>query len=441
MSYVIWEGSPVTMTKGTISMWFRVPQEMAEKVPSNETELGWYYDVLPDVIPLVAFSSQQDGPYQDFDQPVINTFYHNFAPPSDPPDYRPVPYYGLIAVQRPAKMSPSYIGVLFKGGEAILVAHLQTSDMGQGENTLADVTAAEGEVDEEGRLFGPTSLTFANSSSLDQKREFFPPAVGWITATKRKVAFDKWHHVLLSWELGEGNSAHGRVDDDDAPLKEFVDSHSLLYCSLDDQNLVANDLPCQYWFDDMDDNAIFCDGVFGLAGNPYGTNPDDDPLLPPYSGLPTYSVSFENGIQMDTVAVPSHPRYERTQFHGSDVPVTPILQIEVAELQIFGDLLLDTSEVDKRRAFIDYERNAEGNIVQDHEGNNLMKPVDPKRTEELLGRRPHVLLHRVSNWKKGKNTGSLGRDSEGNEILTGQFTPSGTISRYKPDPSLGVPAA
>jgi len=60
--------------------------------------------------------------------------------------------------------------------------------------------------------------------------------------------------------------------------------------------------------------------------------------------------------------------------------------------------------------------------------------------EKLLGKKPEILLHRSSNWKKGSNTGTLGLEFAGDgqiiERPAGQFVPTAKIEQYKPDPKL-----
>ena len=98
----------------------------------------------------------------------------------------------------------------------------------------------------------------------------------------------------------------------------------------------------------------------------------------------------------------------------------------MAELQIFSGVTLDTSIEANRRAFVGY----------DEEGSSRLKPVDPKQAEDLLGKKPDILLHGSTKWQQGKNTGSLGIDTVGEEIPSGQFTPTGEIKKYTPDPSI-----
>jgi hypothetical protein len=60
---------------------------------------------------------------------------------------------------------------------------------------------------------------------------------------------------------------------------------------------------------------------------------------------------------------------------------------------------------------------------------------------EYLGQEPDVLLHGSGNWIKGKNTGASQDDGTGtgNKVPPAQFTPTGKIKAYKPDPSLHGP--
>ena len=105
--------------------------------------------------------------------------------------------------------------------------------------------------------------------------------------------------------------------------------------------------------------------------------------------------------------------------------------IILAELQIWADQSLDVSDESNRRLFI--KENDKGELV----------PASMRKAAEKLGK-PHVKLHGTSNWKKGYNTGTLGvriigegtPDERKEKIEEGQFTPTGQIDRYKPDPKL-----
>lgn len=85
--------------------------------------------------------------------------------------------------------------------------------------------------------------------------------------------------------------------------------------------------------------------------------------------------------------------------------------VEMAELQIWANKTLDTSDAKMRRLFIDENG----------------KPVSPDAAAEVLGK-PDVLLHGSENWKVGKNTGAS----------VGQFNPTAKIESFLPDPQLGA---
>jgi hypothetical protein len=112
----------------------------------------------------------------------------------------------------------------------------------------------------------------------------------------------------------------------------------------------------------------------------------------------------------------------------------------MAEFQFFSDVAIDTSNKENLRAFIDSKRDDKGHTIADKDGNVTLQPVDPKKAELLLGKRPDILLHGSSNWKKGHNTGSTGvtdpDTQDKQDIPAGQFTPVAGIATYKPDPSI-----
>ena len=106
--------------------------------------------------------------------------------------------------------------------------------------------------------------------------------------------------------------------------------------------------------------------------------------------------------------------------------------LEMAELQIWFDKTVDTSDASIRRLFIDYPRDEKGKPIP---GENKTA-VSPEKAEEQLGK-PHILLHGTKNWKKGRNTGIIGYDFEKNKIKSaGQFTPVAKIEKFLPDPEL-----
>jgi hypothetical protein len=95
--------------------------------------------------------------------------------------------------------------------------------------------------------------------------------------------------------------------------------------------------------------------------------------------------------------------------------------VEMAELQIWANNTLDTSNTSMRRLFIDENGS----------------PVSPAVAANVLGR-PDVLLHGSENWKAGRNTGAVGLDDSDNINPSGQFEPIAKIETFLPDPKLGA---
>jgi hypothetical protein len=108
---------------------------------------------------------------------------------------------------------------------------------------------------------------------------------------------------------------------------------------------------------------------------------------------------------------------------------------QMAELQVFTGISLDTNDVSQRRYFVDEDGKP---VPPDQKAN-----PDTGKTSgsiEGLGQRPDILLHRASNWKKGKNTGTTGMDYSAKPprlLFGGQFSPLGSIQTVSPDPVLG----
>jgi hypothetical protein len=152
------------------------------------------------------------------------------------------------------------------------------------------------------------------------------------------------------------------------------------------------------------------------------------------------SVSFgSSDVPFDPFKIPAPASVNRASDDGGNtISITPTEKFERAELQIFSGGTLNTSTEASRRAFIDFERDADGKPIRDEGGKLALKPVDPEQAETLLGRKPAILLSGSTEWQEGKNTGSLGVDVDGKEIPGGQFKPTGTIEKYTPDPSIIV---
>lgn len=125
--------------------------------------------------------------------------------------------------------------------------------------------------------------------------------------------------------------------------------------------------------------------------------------------LPTYSCSEF------TIPLAGHPIGIPASAHH----LTHNTGVEMAELQIWANKTLDTGDASMRRLFIDKDG----------------KPVPPKKAAEVLGK-PDILLHGSTNWKTGKNTGTIGVDKDGQTKPDGQFSHIAKIEKFLPDPKL-----
>jgi len=138
---------------------------------------------------------------------------------------------------------------------------------------------------------------------------------------------------------------------------------------------------------------------------PRPSNPD-----PKTFPVPTYQC---NGF---SIPVAAHP----IGIPASTSHLENNTGIQMAELQIWAGVTLDTSDTQLRRLFIDENK----------------KPAPPSKAEKVLGR-PDILLHGNNNWQEGKNTGTSGMSVTGDLLTAGQFTPVAGIEKFKPEPELG----
>lgn len=188
------------------------------------------------------------------------------------------------------------------------------------------------------------------------------------------VAADQWHHVLVSFDLSGGCSSTYSAPD------LGIDSTCPFYWSFDDVNYSSKYLwpntPVIVGDTDVP-NGIFSDrciqnsGSFSFAAG----------------NIPTSGNAF---------GVPS----DQTDH---------VYKIEMAELQVYTDVTLDTSNSTNRRAFV----TSDG------------RPESMGAAALLLGKTPEVYLHGLSRWQSGTNSGTAGH-----------LTPTGTINPFTPGPSL-----
>jgi hypothetical protein len=250
-------------------------------------------------------------------------------------------------------------------------------------------------------MYGDITYTQEDiSSTITDTPEVLGNTIGGPPSPEVKV--DEWNHVLISWELvgGTGNK---------------------MWCAINDENKDGNDLPAMCDVSTMGPNEH-------ASYTPYHWS-DEGPV----------SVTFgANSVPSDPVQTPGPLSANRaTDAVGGTIPIQPIKNVELADLQIFTGVTLDTSSVANRRAFVD----ANGLPVPPAGTAVAVEPGAPPSTVvggsiELLGKKPEIVLRGSGNWIGGRNTGTIGMDSKGTVIPPGQFVPTGRIIRYVPDPQL-----
>lgn len=442
----------LNLRKATISVWFRIPQATADAV-EDFTHLP-DFEVFDGIIPILVFGKQKHGTVTNWKWTQIGLT----LGPDDPPFFLGGPPTSPVMETLPegshsGALAPTFIGVRVAATgaegdkEGWLAVHLQTGDIGHVQNLAPTMTSYQMiftssgpgsftvEVVETWANFSVQHFTYPDSLGNDG----LPTDEGRAGGTEKegrgfKVTFDEWHHLLLSWDIRGSNASHGRESgprDDD--MSTYIGATSTLYCAFDDVNKNGDELP-GLRYSGMGPNETISYGTYELAGTSNVSGSPDRP-----SGPPSYSVGFSTGVIADGVFIPAQLEYEATyppysgagpDNSGGDPKVRPIRRVEMAELQIFTGVTLDTEPQVNRRAFIGRDGT----------------PVDPTGTEDdpapavkLLGKKPDVLLHGSSNWKTGKNTGTTGiriEDGAIIEIPEGQFNPTGGIERYKPDPQI-----
>jgi hypothetical protein len=274
----------------------------------------------------------------------------------------------------------------------------------------------------------PGSLTHAVNNWVDITNVVLN-STGSIGNVGTQVTADEWHHVLVSVDLTNLIETHGTSSRFDVvgPISPYVDSAVKLYLAVDDVNKTTWDLSVWVYPDGGPNDVITQEAadVAGAIRTYDGIYSNGTPEEVPVGGIASYSL--DASIPSGVIGLPAPSKY-----------VSQVLHCEMAEFQMWIGVSLDTGVEANRRVFIDYKRDSTGAPIPDKNGKLTLVPVDPAKAAALLGRRPDVELHKSSNWIKGNNTGTIGAGPDGKPISAGQFTPTGVIKKYKPDPSIVV---
>lgn len=278
-----------------------------------------------------------------------------------------------------------------------------------------------------------TTTDYADITSLVyNRRESFVA-----TSPTIAVSPDKWHHVLLSFDLSGTVAATGSFDGA-APT---LSSTCKMWLAFDNVNYTNDDLPrvAADGLGTIGPNDIITDVAFATYFTSYSTPTEQTGVQ--FVGFATayqFDATFtgQNTPPSYVLSAPTISAAGKPMGLPSVVEtVSNIHHIELAEFQMFTGVTLDTSVENNRRAFINFKLDADGHEVV---GDNFLQPVDPTRAipgaapgspppaQTVIGKAPDILLHGSRNWIAGKNTGTLGQ----------QFSPTGKIKKYKPDPGL-----
>jgi hypothetical protein len=446
MSFLESKNGLPDFSKAVISLWFRVPQESIDSCTQQAAnaqklaEGGDYSGVnalMNGVIPLVTFGVKGERRIAMSSGEVVigHVTSHTMVLTDDNAAWReepagwwtdptttgspfvtPIQSPGLPTTGPPIAMNPSCIGIDCSVSPPTLYFLFETGVLPEEMSGDSIATAAEAPDSwtycwpwlsyppalasiphydaalvtkdptfEQSTFTVPGGGVTQATSFADVSWAYHYATVSYSGFSDIVVTADKWHHVLVSVDVSEGCSVVDGV----------VAATSKMWVALDDENYGSSD--------------ILASGALAFVGM---THPPGE-LGDPY----TYTTSVE--ISGGGVGVPSS-----SDLSGS------IYKVQMAELQIFTGVTLDTSIEKNRRAFI----NSKGQPVDEAYGvakyRGIYGPkspnVPPSAPAKLLGKKPDVAIVRSArNWMSGF------------DFRQTKFRPNGKIRPVKPDPVLG----
>lgn len=429
MSYLTLAAGLPNFSKAVISLWFRAPKAsvVAASTHSVATQVPGF-TILQNILPIVTFGQQQTSKIYRTPQKNVAVV-HPYLPgePAEGTRYDTAFYEEGESYN----VDPSFVGLsCFSDGRFNVVFNIQMDNymtlMATAHvTTRMDIWSGS---DPDGPTGSPSTrgsgvvalppnvgkAIIADASYVDNAQpEFFT------VQTAQYFRPDQWHHLLLSFDVA-GTVSVGTP---------FASSSCRLWYAIDDRDYRGaehlgpyRDTGGRWGPDNLNPNAILTRNAWRFSGY----DPDWEAIQyyqNQFVGLP-FGNYHGGSIPTSSVAlgIPADARY-----------VDGIFRCEMAELQMWTGVTLDTGITSNRRAFV----TADGQPVDPTEGTT----DDPRGpAEKLLGKKPEILLHGDSEWASGHNTGTIGVliDSEGNEtdILSGQFKPTAKIEPWEPDPSL-----
>ena len=381
MSYLSSDVGLPNFTKAVISLWFRVPQASVDAAKKSmgydpETMIGGA------VIPLLTFGNITEG-FSSGGAPAINSgsltiHTGRLVSGAFVEDYPTTSQTGVNSTMEgaefyaPVRLPPSAITVDCSGDAPCIFVNLQTPNRAHRTGMFAYLSNGTSSSD----VYAVTSVT--SSPPTDPPPDFMRRK-DWITIggditdfvlsgspemfygrSNVLVTADVWHHLLLSFDLS-GAIGNGVSD-------------CQMWMALDDVNYVRDGLPA------LTDGGHGPNTIFAQGGVYGGVYPDRPPMLPQShpsgwyeaGGVPGSDPPIRTYTWIDTTITgsfePSTYRFKPEPLVGSPInvpaPGSAVRQVQMAELQIFTGVTLDTGVEKNRRAFI----NSKGQPVDEAYG-------------------------------------------------------------------------
>jgi hypothetical protein len=387
-------------SRGTISLWFRFSDDSVinaikhgNSYPPPQGEVP-APEILKYTIPLITFGRRVMAHCYGSESRIVGLY------PTGVPFYAPAP---VDLGDQPCP--PSHIGI-DPGEVNKLIMFFQTETRAQVQGLVHQTVAVEFRQRNPGEPYQQyTTVTDISYIRTAQPESF-------LINPKFEISEDKWHHLLLSFDFSHSIDVAAIAGDANAAQPgDSIRGYCKFWYAFDDENKSGKDNMGDAWAYKEPNDVVT--QTAKVADFTYFPHPPSDFVTGGTENPEYHWTASPVPMNSSAVGLPASAEYVNNVYH-----------CEMAELQFFGDLVLDTSNINNRRAFVD----ADGT------------PVAPDQTEKLLGRRPDILLHGTGDWQTGNNTGSTGalRMTEGDDVVipAGQFTPLGSIKTFEPDPSL-----
>lgn len=437
-------------SKAVISLWFRVPQisldivgRAGDAVDADNSIVD--LPLLNRVVPLMTFgASYGENKKYEYQLKSVssyswteNTYFYTGGTGPDSCQKIHANTYSntgnnskYVSTKVTHPLDTSYIGVYVPGkndsgyGSYFLTFNMQFSDVPLLNwltwSSVNGVSNKEyiGGFREFCGIPKPTAsdtITYVDDGNSDAIYKALWGAESIGAVSKIKVTPNTWHHLLLSFDFSGTITAHGVYKSG----QPDVSSSCKLWVALDDHNYTGNALPA-VWIGTVPGSSAAPNTIITVAAKAVtsqsmtGSFPVPNPSIIDNhkdGGVCTVSTLYDGGGVPSYEWSPPSIAINPLGIPATHTSVAGVQACEMAELQMFFGVTMDTGDHALRRMFI--------------KGG---KPVDPSGSAiRHLNRDPDILLHGVGNWKQGRNTG----------VLPVQFQHFGTIKKFKPEPKLG----